>query len=147
MLEVELDEESAGAAGAVVLESAGAPGEVDCCFAQATRASALMHNKRRLRFIRSPHCRSGSNRRGSFTVPGGTQRSDASGVPSQHALPQASPRLRLLPVAWEGGGVDRRQSRGGRALRPAPRRESYFLAAMRFFFLAGSFGRDLPNEP
>jgi hypothetical protein len=23
----------------------------------------------------------------------------------------------------------------------------YFLAAMRFFFLAGSFGRDLPKEP
>jgi hypothetical protein len=30
---------------------------------------------------------------------------------------------------------------------PAPEREGYFLAAMRFFFLAGSFGRDLPKEP
>jgi len=126
MLEVELDEESAGAAGAVVLESAGAPGEVDCCFAQATRASALMHNKRRLRFIRSPHCRSGSNRRGSFTVPGGTQRSDARGVPLQHSLPLASPRLRLLPSGPRGGDVDR-GIEGRRALRPAPRRGKLLL--------------------
>jgi hypothetical protein len=32
-------------------ESAGALGEVDCCLEQATMARALMHNKRRLRFI------------------------------------------------------------------------------------------------
>ena len=25
--------------------------------------------------------------------------------------------------------------------------DDYFLAATRFFFFAGSFGRDLPNEP
>ena len=30
---------------------------------------------------------------------------------------------------------------------PAPEQEGYFLAAIRFFFLAGSLGRDLPNEP
>ena len=42
--------ESDGAAGAVVDESAG-PGEVDCCLAQAASASALMHSKRRVRFI------------------------------------------------------------------------------------------------
>ena len=69
MLEVELDE-SAGAAGADVDESAGALGEVDCCLAQATSAKALRHNSKKLRFIRSPHCMSGSNRLGSFTVPG-----------------------------------------------------------------------------
>jgi hypothetical protein len=46
----ELDE-SAGAAGAVLVESDGALGEVDCCFEQATRASALRHNKTRLRFM------------------------------------------------------------------------------------------------
>jgi hypothetical protein len=40
-----------GAAGAVVVESAGALGDVDCCFEHATIASALRHNKRRLRFI------------------------------------------------------------------------------------------------
>jgi hypothetical protein len=40
----------------VVDESEGALGDVDCCFEQATIASALRHNKRRLRFIRSPHC-------------------------------------------------------------------------------------------
>ena len=43
--------ESGGDAGAVVEESAGALGDVDCCFEQATIASALKHNKRRLRFI------------------------------------------------------------------------------------------------
>ena len=50
--------ESAGAAGAVVDESAG-PGEVDCCLEQATRAKALMHKRIRLRFMGSPHCMSG----------------------------------------------------------------------------------------
>jgi hypothetical protein len=53
-------EESAGAAGADEDESAGALGDVDCCFEHATIARALRHNKRRLRFIRSPHCMSGS---------------------------------------------------------------------------------------
>lgn len=62
MLCIEL-EESAGAAGADVDESAGALGEVDCCFEHATRARALRHNKRRLRFIRSPHYMSGSRLR------------------------------------------------------------------------------------
>jgi hypothetical protein len=33
-------------------ESAGALGAVDCCLEQAAMARALMHNKRRLRFIR-----------------------------------------------------------------------------------------------
>jgi hypothetical protein len=35
----------------VVEESEGALGAVDCCFEHATIASALRHNKRRLRFI------------------------------------------------------------------------------------------------
>jgi hypothetical protein len=47
---MELEDES-GAAGAVVEESAGALGAVDCCLEQATIASALKHNKRRLRCI------------------------------------------------------------------------------------------------
>jgi hypothetical protein len=47
---IELELES-GAAGAVVVESAGALGDVDCCFEQATIASALKHTKRRLRFM------------------------------------------------------------------------------------------------
>jgi hypothetical protein len=47
---IEFELES-GAAGAVVEESAGALGEVDCCFEHPTIASALRHNKRRLRFI------------------------------------------------------------------------------------------------
>jgi hypothetical protein len=50
------DELESGAAGAVVEESEGVLGAVDCCFEHATIASALKHNKRRLRFIRSPHC-------------------------------------------------------------------------------------------
>ena len=51
---IELDE-SDGLAGADVEESAGALGDVDCCFEHATIARALRQNKRRLRFIRSPH--------------------------------------------------------------------------------------------
>jgi hypothetical protein len=47
---IEFELES-GAAGAVVEVSEGALGDVDCCFEQATIASALKHNKRRLRFI------------------------------------------------------------------------------------------------
>lgn len=43
--------ESAGAAGAVVDESEGALGEVDCCLEHATMARALRHNKRILRFM------------------------------------------------------------------------------------------------
>ena len=51
-MEPELEDElESGAAGAVVEESDGALGDVDCCFEHATMASALMHNKRRLRFI------------------------------------------------------------------------------------------------
>jgi hypothetical protein len=120
MLEVELDEESAGAAGAVVLESAGAPGEVDCCFEQATRASALMHNKRRLRFI--DHLTVGRGQ----TAAAPLQCRVGLNVPTQ--------------VAFHRSILYPRQARGYGG-------ESYFLAAMRFFFLAGSFGRDLPNEP
>lgn len=43
--------ESAGAAGAVVEESAGELGEVDCCLEHATMASALRHTRRMLRFM------------------------------------------------------------------------------------------------
>jgi hypothetical protein len=51
-----LDESLGGGfAGAVEDESVlGVLGEVDCCFEQATTASALRHNNRRLRFIESP---------------------------------------------------------------------------------------------
>jgi hypothetical protein len=48
---IEFEELESGDAGAVVEESAGALGAADCCFEQATIASALRHNKRRLRFI------------------------------------------------------------------------------------------------
>ena len=93
MLCIEFELES-GAAGAVVDESEGALGDVDCCFEQATIASALRHNKRRLRFIRSPHCISddlsigrgavgpdGPSGPGTLPAPDGTQRLDASSVP------------------------------------------------------------------
>jgi hypothetical protein len=119
VLEVEL-EESAGAVGAAVDESAG-PGEVDCCFEQATRASALMHNKRRLRFI--DHLTVGRGQ----TAAAPLQCRVGLNVPTQVAFH----RSMLYP--WQARGYDC----GG----------NYFLAAMRFFFLAGSFGRDLPNEP
>ena len=88
-------ESGAGAAGAVVEESEGALGDVDCCFEHATIASALKHNKRRLRFIRSPHCISvylavyGPSiqrlrpTRLHLAVPGETQRFVASSVPLQ----------------------------------------------------------------
>jgi hypothetical protein len=80
--------ESDGDAGAVVEESEGALGAADCCFEQATIASALKHNKRRLRFIDHltvylvyqvypAH----------LALPGGTQRLDASSVPSQQCFP------------------------------------------------------------
>ena len=48
---MELEELESGEAGAVAVESAGALGDVDCCLEHATIASALRHNKRRLRFI------------------------------------------------------------------------------------------------
>jgi hypothetical protein len=48
---MEFDELESGEAGAVVEESEGAPGAADCCLEHATIASALRHNKRRLRFI------------------------------------------------------------------------------------------------
>jgi hypothetical protein len=50
---MELELESAGAAGAVELESVlGELGAVDCCLEQAeTTARALRHNNRTLRFI------------------------------------------------------------------------------------------------
>jgi len=48
---MEFDVLESGAAGAVVEVSAGALGDVDCCLEHATIASALRHNKRRLRFI------------------------------------------------------------------------------------------------
>ncbi|HEY3785731.1 MAG TPA: hypothetical protein VGL55_10655 [Steroidobacteraceae bacterium] len=52
-----LDESLGGVAGAVADESVlGVLGEVDCCFEQATMASALKHNNRTLRFIGSPLC-------------------------------------------------------------------------------------------
>jgi len=52
-----LEESLGGVAGAVADWSLlGVLGEVDCCFEQATRASALRHNNRTLRFIGSPLC-------------------------------------------------------------------------------------------
>ena len=52
MLDIEFVEESdGGVAGAVDDESEGAFGDVDCCLEHATRANALRHNKRRLRFM------------------------------------------------------------------------------------------------
>ena len=96
--------ESAGAAGVVAVESAG-PGEVDCCFEQAAKASALRHSTRRLRFIRSPHCMSSVK---------------AAAAPLQC-------RVELNVQSQEAF--------------------HYFLAARRFFFLAGSLGRVLPKEP
>jgi hypothetical protein len=94
------DELESGAAGAVLEESEGAAlGAADCCFEQATIASALKHTKRRLRFIRSPHCvavhlavRPSRATHGA----GGTQRLVASRVPSQHLRPPVSSRLRPL---------------------------------------------------
>jgi hypothetical protein len=53
--------------------------------------------------------------------------------------------MRRAPATDGGPGYG---SRDGTAKRQntesAP---DYFLAAARFFFFAGSFGRDLPNEP
>jgi hypothetical protein len=65
------DELESGAAGAVLEESEGALGAADCCFEQATIASALKHNKRRLRFIRSSLCSCIS---GGQAIPGHSRR-------------------------------------------------------------------------
>lgn len=122
VLDIELEDESAGAAGAVVDVSAGALGEVDCCFEHATIASALMHNKRRLRFIdHLTVCRG-------QTAPAPSQCRVGHNVPSQdpfHCNTTAG-----KPEVTAVGRLDR-----------------YFFAATRFFFFAGSFGRDLPNDP
>ncbi len=77
MLCIEFDELSdGGVAGAVAVESDGAFGEVDCCLEHATRASALRHNKRRLRFMEITSLYvGGQNRPGSFAMPGGNDRS------------------------------------------------------------------------
>jgi hypothetical protein len=111
--------ESAGAAGAVAVESAG-PGEVDCCLEQAAKASALMHKRRRLRFI--DH----------LTV---YRRVKAAAAPLQCRVE--------LNVQSQAAFHCSRDSWGA----ATPRQKGYFLAAARFFFLAGSFGRLFPNEP
>ena len=56
---IEFEESAGGVAGAVDDESEGAFGDVDCCLEHATRANALRHNKRRLRFMKitSLYCR------------------------------------------------------------------------------------------
>jgi hypothetical protein len=51
-------------------ESAGELGEVDCCLEQATMARALMHNKRRLRFIDHLTVCRGQTATAAFKVPG-----------------------------------------------------------------------------
>ena len=73
-----------GAAGAVVEESEGALGDVDCCFEQATIARALKHNKRRLRFIDHLTVYRVRPSVPPFAAPDGTERLDASSVPAQH---------------------------------------------------------------
>jgi hypothetical protein len=124
--------------GAVVDVSAGGElaepaGEVDSCLEQADNsASEVRHNNRALRFIRSPHNCNGSVTRGRSST-----RSDsrvASGVPAQPADVASVRGTQVTCLACSAccGGTA-----GGR----------YFLAAARFFFLAGSLGRDLPNEP
>ena len=78
----ELESLGGGAAGADVAESElGELGEVDCCLEQATRASALRHITRKLRFINiTSLCtfKLAGDRLGT----GGTQRPVASGVPA-----------------------------------------------------------------
>lgn len=104
-------------------ESAG-PGEVDCCLEQATSASALMHRRTRLRFIRVTSLYFGN----------------AAAAPLQC-------RVGLNEQSQEA--FHRSGRRGADNAPPAAldQRGSYFLAAARFFFFAGSFGRDLPKEP
>jgi hypothetical protein len=116
--------ESDGAAGAVVDESAG-PGEVDCCLEQATSASALMHSKRRLRCI--DH----------LTV---CRRLKAAAAPLQCRVELNAQSQSVFHCSKAAS------ARTGAQLRPQAGR-FYFLAAARFFFLAGSFGRLLPKEP
>jgi hypothetical protein len=70
------------AGGAVVVVSAGALGDVDCCFEHATMAKALRHTNRRLRFMESPHCMSGTRTPRLLRSAGSKpQRMVASGVP------------------------------------------------------------------
>jgi hypothetical protein len=122
-------EESAGGGELDIVledESPGALGEVDCCLEQATMARALMHNKRRLRFIDHLTVCRGQTATAAFKAPG---------------KGSTFRRKRRSAAAFFRPRQDRgRQARGGV-------RGDYFLAAMRFFFLAGSFGRDLPKEP
>jgi len=126
--------ESAGAAGAVVDESAG-PGEVDCCLEQATRAKALMHKRIRLRFMGSPHCMSGRPPRLLYSAGGNSTNSRKwRSIAASSINTQAGPSRDDPSIA-------------GRGLELRPGLEGYFLAAARFFFLAGSFGRVLPKEP
>ena len=115
MLCIEFELES-GAAGAVVDESEGALGDVDCCFEQATIASALRHNKRRLRFIKitslyiclSDYRAAGARRPRHIagtrwnTTPGRKQRSATAfflpGKPEATATSRAPDMLRALAV-------------------------------------------------
>ena len=80
---IEFEELESGAAGAVVAESEGALGDVDCCLEQATIARALKHNKRRLRFIDhlTVYRYVVSTPWAALAAPGWTQRLDASSVP------------------------------------------------------------------
>ena len=87
--------EESGAAGAVVAESEGALGDVDCCLEQATIARALKHNKRRLRFIDHLTVYRVSCP-GTHWRPGWTQRLDASSVPRRPFNVPVSSRLRLF---------------------------------------------------
>jgi hypothetical protein len=114
----------ASGAGAAVVSAGGElaepAGEVDSCLEQADRsASEPTHNNRTLRFIRSPHYFNG-------TVTVGPHR--------------------RAPSGSEGR---KRRSAAKAAPRRARPERSYFFAlfAAAFFFLEGSFGRDLPKEP
>jgi len=95
---IEFEELESGAAGAVVAESEGAPGDVDCCLEQATIARALKHNKRRLRFIDhlTIYRYIVSTPWAALAIPGWTQRLDASSVPPLGSNVPVSSRLRLF---------------------------------------------------
>jgi len=108
-----------GAAGAVAVESAG-PGEVDCCFEQAARASALRHSTRRLRFIRSPHC--------------------MSSVKAAAAPLQCRVELNVQSQA----AFHCRMERGGAQLRP--RQESLLLGGGALFLLGRVFRTGLAER-
>jgi hypothetical protein len=92
---MEFDELESGEAGAVVEESEGALGAADCCFEHATIASALRHNKRRLRFIDTSLC---SCLSGGSGRPGRTQRLAASSVPPPHFL--RAGKLEATATPW-----------------------------------------------